>query len=58
MIKKNPVAKSETNFSTGFDTWKVVERNIQSVKIERGVIPGKEFFNWLAHVRNGVQVSL
>ena len=58
MIKKNPAVKPETNFATGFDTWKVVERNIQSVKIERGVIPGKEFFNWLAHVRNGVQVSL
>ena len=43
MIKKNPAAKSD--FSTGYETWQVVEKNIKSVKVERGVVPGKRFFD-------------
>lgn len=57
MIKKNPAAKSETNFATGFETWQVVEKNIVSVKIERGVVLSKQFFDWMAQRGNNLQVS-
>lgn len=57
MIKKNPAAKSDADFSTGYETWEVVEKNITGVKIERGIVPGKRFFDWLAHMGNSVQVS-
>ena len=47
LIKKNPAAKNETNFSTGYEIWNVAEKNIKSVRIERGVTPSKRFYDWL-----------
>lgn len=46
MIKKNPAALADADFSTDWDTWEVVEKNITGIKIERGVIPDKKFFDW------------
>ena len=57
MIKKNPAAKNESNFSTGYETWQVVEGNITGVKIERGIVPGKNFFDWLGRMGDGVSVA-
>ena len=57
MIKKNPAAHVESNFSTGYETWQVVEGNIKAVKIERGIVPGKNFFDWLGRMGDGVAVS-
>lgn len=57
MIKKNPAARCETNFATGFETWEATDKNIKGVKIERGVIPSKQFFDWLARMGNNLQVS-
>ena len=57
MIKKNPAAKNESNFSTGYETWQVVEGNITGVKIERGIVPSKRFFDWLSRMGDGVEVS-
>ena len=57
MIKKNPAAKNESNFSTGYETWQVVEGNITGVKIERGIVPAKNFFDWLGRMGDGVSVA-
>ncbi|MBD3879212.1 MAG: leucine-rich repeat domain-containing protein [Quinella sp. 1Q5] len=57
MIKKNPAAKNESNFSTGYETWQVIEGNITGVKIERGIVPAKNFFDWLARMGEGVAVA-
>lgn len=57
MIKKNPAAQAESNFSTGYETWQVVEGNIKAVKIERGIVPSKNFFDWLGRMGDGVTVS-
>ena len=58
MIKKNPAAKSEADFSTGYEMWNVADKNIKGVKIERGVIPGKQFFDWLAKMGGNVSVQI
>ena len=57
IIKKNPAAKSDSDFSTGYETWNVIEKNITGVEIERGVIPSKNFFEWLARMGNDIKVS-
>ena len=57
MIKKNPAAKNESNFSTGYETWQVVEGNITGVKIERGIVPAKNFFDWINRMGDGVTVT-
>lgn len=57
MIKKNPAAKSDADFTTGYETWQVVEGNITGVKIERGIVPSKRFFDWLSRMGDGVTVS-
>ena len=46
IIKKNPAAPADADFSTGCGMWQVVEKNITGIKIERGVIPDKSFFEW------------
>lgn len=58
MIKKNPDAKSDADFSTGYEMWNVAEKNVTSIKIERGVIPSKQFFDWLAKMGNNVSVQI
>ena len=55
-LKKNPAAKSDVDFSTGYETWQVIEKNITSIKIERGIVPSKRFFDWLN--KSGVNVSV
>ena len=57
MIKKNPAAKNESNFSTGYETWQVVEGNIAGVKIERGIVPANSFFDWVNRMGDGVSVT-
>ena len=57
MIKKNPAAKNESNFSTGYETWQVVEGSITGVKIERGIVPAKNFFDWVNRMGDGVSVT-
>jgi hypothetical protein len=58
MIKKNPDAKSDADFSTGYEMWNVAEKNVTSIKIERGVIPSKQFFDWLAKMGDNVSVQI
>lgn len=57
LIKKNPAVKSDADFSTGFESWQVVEKNIKSVKIERGIVPCKRFFDWLTRQPYGNKLS-
>ena len=57
IIKKNPAAQSDADFSTGYETWNVIEKNITGIKIERGVIPSKNFFEWLTRMGNDIKVS-
>ena len=57
-LKKNPAAKSDADFSTGFETWEVVEKNIKIIEIERGIIPGKRFFDWLNRLSVKVPVQI
>ena len=57
LIKKNPAAKSDADFSTGFESWQVVEKNITSVKVERGIVPGKRFFDWLYGLNSNIPVT-
>lgn len=57
MIKKNPAAKNESNFSTGYETWQVVEGSITGVKIERGIVPANSFFDWVNRMGDGVSVA-
>ncbi len=45
LLKKNPAAKSDADFSTGYEMWNIASKNIKSVKIERGIVPGKRFFD-------------
>ena len=57
VIKKNPAAKSDADFSTGYESWSVVEKNIKAIKIERGIIPSKRFFEWLWQSGRDVQIK-
>ena len=56
-FKKNPAAKGATDFSIGAVSWRAVEGNVTSVKVERGIIPNKRFFDWLNGLSANVQVS-
>ena len=56
-FKKNPAAKSATDFSIGAISWRAVEKNVTGVKVERGIIPDKRFFDWLNGLISAVQVS-
>ena len=56
-FKKNPAAKSATDFSIGAISWRAVEKNVTSVKVERGITPDKRFFDWLNGLSSAVQVS-
>ena len=56
LIKKNPAANG-VNFLTGDVTWRPVEENITSVKIERGVVPNQNFFEWIGQRGDNLPVS-
>ena len=56
-IKKNPAAKSDADFSTGYEMWYIVEKNIRSIEIERGIILNKRFFDWLGRQSGNIQTS-
>ena len=58
LLKKNPAAMSDADFSTGYEMWNVAGKNIKSIKIERGVIPGRRFFEWLGRLSVNLQMSL
>lgn len=58
LLKKNPAAKSNADFSTGYAMWNVAEKNITGIKIERGVIPTRRFFEWLGRLSTNLQMSL
>ena len=57
VIKKNPAAKSDADFSTGYESWNVVEKNFKAIKIECGIIPSKSFFEWLWQSGRDVQIK-
>ncbi|MBR6713697.1 MAG: leucine-rich repeat domain-containing protein [Selenomonadaceae bacterium] len=57
IIKKNPNAANETDFSIGDIAWKDIEKNIQAVRIERGIFPAKNFFDWINRMGDGVSVT-
>ena len=56
ILKKNPAADGD-NFSTGFASWRQVTKNIKSVKVERGIVPNQNFFEWLGQLNSSVPVS-
>ena len=57
LIRKNPDSPPDSDFSVSDVSWKDIEQNICSVKVERGIIPNKNFFEWLAGLKNNIQVS-
>lgn len=57
VIKKNPAAKADADFSTGYESWNVVEKNFKAIKIECGIIPSKRFFEWLWQSGRDVQIK-
>lgn len=57
LIKKNPAAPADADFSTGYESWKAAENNIKAIKIECGVIPSKRFFEWLWQSGRDVQIK-
>lgn len=56
-IKKNPAAKSDSDFTTGYEAWHIADKNIDRVKIERGVILGKRFYDWLNTISPDISVA-
>ncbi|MBE8953585.1 MAG: leucine-rich repeat protein [Quinella sp. 1Q7] len=56
-LKKNPAAKVDADFSTGFVTWLPLERNITGVKLADGVKPTEKFLTWLMRRTVGKQIS-
>ena len=58
MIKKNPAANADADFSIGDISWQVIDKNIKRVKIERGVIPDRSFFEWLNHMDEKITFSI
>ena len=58
MIKKNPAANADADFSIGDISWQVIDKNIKRVKIERGVIPDRSFFEWLNHMDDKITLSI
>ena len=57
LIKKNPAASADADFSTGYESWNIVEKNIKAIKIECGIIPSKGFFEWLWQSGRDVQIK-
>lgn len=57
VFKKNPVAKSDADFSTGSVSWLPVEKNITGFKLEPGVVPKEKFFEWLSKRGDALQAS-
>ena len=58
VLKKNPSAQSDSDFSIGEITWRAIEKNIKQIKIECGVMPGNSFFEWLWQSGRDVQLKL
>ena len=56
-LKKNPAAKVDADFSTGFVTWLPLERNITGVRLDDGVKPTEKFLTWLMRRTVGKQIS-
>jgi len=57
-FKKNPSVRNAADFSIGAVSWRAVDKNITGVKIERGVIPDKKFFDWRKSLSRDVPVSM
>ncbi len=57
VIKKNPAAKADADFSTGYESWNIVEKNFKAIKIECGIIPSRRFFEWLWQSGRDVQIK-
>lgn len=57
IIKKNPDAANETDFSIGDVAWKDIEKNITGIKIECGVMPKEKFFAWLWQSGRDIQIT-
>lgn len=58
VLKKNPAASKESDFSIGEITWRAIEKNIKQIKIECGVMPRNSFFEWLWKSERDVQIKL
>lgn len=58
VLKKNPAASEESDFSIGEITWRAIEKNIKQIKIECGVMSGNSFFEWLWKSERDVQLKL
>ena len=58
VLKKNPTAQFDSDFSIGEITWRAIEKNIKQIKIECGVMPGNSFFEWLWQSERDVQLKL
>lgn len=56
-IKKNSVERNASDFSIGYETWQVVEKNIKRIELERGGVPGKQFFDWINRLSSEVPVT-
>lgn len=57
ILKKNPAAKSDADFSTGAVSWVAAEENIHGFKLEQGVVPRENFFKWLAERKGDTQIN-
>ena len=57
VLKKNPAAQSDADFLLSDVTWRDIEKNIKRIKIECGVIPDKNFFEWLWRFGRDVQIK-
>ncbi|MBR3051692.1 MAG: hypothetical protein IKG61_09610, partial [Selenomonadaceae bacterium] len=57
IFKKNPAAKSDSDFSIDVVSWLAVEKNITGFKLEPGVVPKEKFFDRLAKRGNALHVS-
>jgi hypothetical protein len=57
LLKKNPDSPPDSDFSVSDVSWKDIEQNICFVKVERGIILNKNFFEWLVGLKNNIPVS-
>lgn len=57
-FKKNPDVRNATDLSIGAVSWRAVDKNITSVKIESGITPDKKFFDWRNGLSRNVPVSM
>ena len=56
-LKKNPAAKVDSDFSTGFVMWRDIERNITGFEFESGIVPSEKFLTWLGRRTTGKKFS-